>query len=88
MPRERSLFISHKHIDHKIANVLGDFAKGQSLNRVKVHLSSDPNFEGPKIGKILMINLSRLYKMRMLSFCFTHQLTKIGPIACGNAVSP
>ena len=51
--QERSLFISHKHVDHKIANVLGDFAKGQSLNRVKVHLSSDPNYEGPKIGKNL-----------------------------------
>jgi hypothetical protein len=53
MSKERLLFISHKHVDHKIANVLGDFAKGQSLNLVKVHLSSDPNFEGPKIGKNL-----------------------------------
>ncbi len=53
MPKERSLFISHKHVDHKIANVLAEFVRERSLGRVKVHLSSDPNFEGPKIGKNL-----------------------------------
>ena len=59
MPKERSLFISHKHVDHKIANVLGEFAKERSLGRVKVHLSSDPNFEGPKIGKSLTDQLKQ-----------------------------
>jgi hypothetical protein len=45
------LFISHKHSDSKIAQVLAAFIEERSNGRVKVHLSSSPDFQGPRYGK-------------------------------------
>lgn len=45
-----SLFISHKHSDSKIAQVLAGFLEEKSNARIKIHLSSSPDFEGPRFG--------------------------------------
>jgi hypothetical protein len=45
------LFISHRHSDSKIAQVLAGFIEERSNGRVKVHLSSSPDFQGPRYGK-------------------------------------
>lgn len=54
---EPILFISHKHSDSNIAQVVGGFLEENSGGRVKVHLSSSPDFQGPKIGKGLSAQL-------------------------------
>ncbi len=46
-----TLFISHKHSDNKIAQALAAFCEEKSNGRIKVHLSSSPDFKGPRIGK-------------------------------------
>jgi len=51
------LFISHKHADSKIAQVLAAFIEERSNGRVKVHLSSSPDFQGPRYGKALNTQL-------------------------------
>ncbi len=47
------LFISHKHSDAAIARALAEWIRQKSSGGVNIHLSSDPEFEGPKIGKSL-----------------------------------
>jgi hypothetical protein len=44
------LFISHKHSDARIAGVIADWIRQKSNGRVLVHLSSNPEFEGPRTG--------------------------------------
>src|SRR5512132_3483736 len=51
------LFISHKHSDSTIAQVLAAFIEERSNGIVKVHLSSSPNFQGPRFGKALNAEL-------------------------------
>jgi hypothetical protein len=51
------LFISHKHADSNIAQVLAEFVETRSNNQIKVHLSSSPDFQGPKFGKNLNAQL-------------------------------
>jgi hypothetical protein len=51
------LFISHKHSDGKIAQVVAAFIEEKSNNAVRVHLSSNPDFQGPKFGKGLNAQL-------------------------------
>jgi hypothetical protein len=51
------LFISHKHSDSTIAQVLAAFIEGESGGRVRVHLSSSPDFQGPRYGKSLNAQL-------------------------------
>lgn len=48
-----TIFISHKHSDSKIAQVLAGFLEEKSNGLVKVHLSSSPNFDGPRFGPSL-----------------------------------
>jgi hypothetical protein len=45
---EPLVFISHKHSDSEIAKIIGDFIEQRSNNKVRVHLSSSPDFTGPK----------------------------------------
>jgi hypothetical protein len=45
------VFISHRHDDRDIALVLGQFFKDRCAGKVRVHLSSNPEFEGPRVGK-------------------------------------
>jgi hypothetical protein len=53
------LFISHKHSDHAIAQVVAQFITDKSRGDVDIHLSSDPGFEGPRFGPGLNEKLKR-----------------------------
>jgi hypothetical protein len=53
------LFISHKHSDARIAKVLAEWVRQKSNAGVSIHLSSDPEFEGPRTGKSLNEQLIR-----------------------------
>jgi hypothetical protein len=48
-----TLFISHKHLDSAIADVIRDFVESRSAFRVKVHQSSAALAEGPRAGSNL-----------------------------------
>jgi hypothetical protein len=45
-----NVFVSHKHADHTIARVVAQFITDKGRGDVKVHLSSDAGFEGPRFG--------------------------------------
>src|SRR5689334_14526280 len=53
------VFISHKHSDRPIAETLARFIKNTTAGKVRVHLSSSPDFEGPRLGKQLNDELKR-----------------------------
>ena len=57
MPVEPLVFISHKHSDQKIAETVARFVKTRTAGKVRVHLSSSPNFEGPRLGQPLNTEL-------------------------------
>lgn len=54
---EPMTFISHKHADRAIAQVIAAFIEERSNNTVRVHLSSNPDFGGPKFGPSLNAQL-------------------------------
>jgi len=56
---EPLLFISHKHADREIAETIARFVRTKTANNVRVHLSSSPDFEGPRLGKQLNDELKR-----------------------------
>jgi hypothetical protein len=69
---EPLLFISHKHSDSKIAQVLGAFIEERSNGRVKVHLSSSPEFKGPRFGRGLNDQLRQaLWNTEVLILVYT-----------------
>ena len=45
------LFISHKHEDAEIGEAVAKFVRRVSGGRVDVFLSSNSQFEGPRVGK-------------------------------------
>ena len=47
------LFISHKHLDRELADVVRGFVTRSTAGRVRVFQSSDPGAEGPMIGQPL-----------------------------------
>ena len=47
------LFISHKHTDSVIAKALADFISEKTAYNVEIHLSSNPEYDGPRIGRNL-----------------------------------
>jgi hypothetical protein len=66
------LFISHKHSDAKIAEVLASFIEARSNGTVKVHLSSSPDFQGPKYGQNLNAQLrNALWETEVLVLVYT-----------------
>jgi TIR domain len=66
------LFISHKHSDRRIAEVLARFVEERSAAGIKVHLSSSPDFQGPKFGKALNAQLREaLWKTELLILVYT-----------------
>jgi hypothetical protein len=68
------LFISHKHADAAIAQVVASFIENRSNGTVRVHLSSSPDFAGPKFGKGLNAQLREtLWKTRALILVYTSQ---------------
>jgi hypothetical protein len=67
------LFISHKHGDKKIADVISNFVKMQSGGRVEVHQSSSPWANAPKIGRNLNQELRKaLWRARALILIYTN----------------
>src|SRR6478609_2956813 len=45
------VFISHKHADKAIAEVVAKFLRSTAAQPIRAYLSSNPAFEGPKIGQ-------------------------------------
>jgi hypothetical protein len=71
---EPLLFISHKHKDSSIGQVLAAFIEEKSGARVKVFLSSDPSFQGPKLGKNLNAQLrDALWNSDVLLLIYTSE---------------
>ena len=53
MSAEPVVFVSHKHSDRQIAETIAKFVKNKSAGVARVHLSSSPDFEGPRFGQPL-----------------------------------
>jgi hypothetical protein len=85
------LFISHKHADRRIAEVLAQFVEERSAARINVHLSSSPDFKGPRFGKALNAQLrDALWKTEVLLLVYTSsdQDWSYCMWECGMAVHP
>lgn len=66
------IFISHKHSDAPIAGVVAKFIEARSCGQVSVHLSSDPKYSGPRLGKSLNQELcNALYDCDLLILIYT-----------------
>jgi hypothetical protein len=67
-----NLFISHKHSDARIAMVVADFVESRTLGQVSVHMSSDPRYKGPRLGKNINQELcAALYGCDVLFLFYT-----------------
>jgi hypothetical protein len=53
------IFISHKHVDRAIANVIRGFVTEQTGSRVSVFQSSDPTAKAPRVGLTLNAELRK-----------------------------
>lgn len=72
MPDQPLLFISHKHVDHEVATVLAKFVKNHTAAKVRIHVSSDPDFLGPPAGRVLnQTLLQTLWQTEALILVFT-----------------
>jgi hypothetical protein len=58
-PGKPLVFVSHKHSDREIAETIARFVRNRTAGNVRVHLSSSPDFEGPRLGKPLNDELKR-----------------------------
>lgn len=68
------LFISHKHCDHEIADVMSNFVRNISGGGIEVYQSSSPNFEGPRAGKALTKELEdALWRAGIVLLIYTSQ---------------
>ena len=66
------LFISHKHSDEAIADVVAKFIGSEATMPVRVFMSSNPQFEGPKFGKDINRQLrSALWEADALILIYT-----------------
>ncbi|MDQ6815450.1 MAG: hypothetical protein M3040_17085, partial [Bacteroidota bacterium] len=66
------LFISHKHSDSKIADVIRTFVTMSTLGFVDVYQSSTALAEGPKVGRSLNKQLREtLWKASVLILLYT-----------------
>ena len=67
-------FVSHKHADRDIALVLANFVRDVGHANVDIHLSSAPEFEGPRVGRDLNESLrDGLAKTQVLFLVFTDE---------------
>jgi hypothetical protein len=72
MVMAHNLFISHKHSDACIAQVVADFVESRALGQVSVHISSDPRYKGPRLGRNLNQELcAALYNCDVLLLLYT-----------------
>jgi hypothetical protein len=68
------LFISHKHCDHKVADVISSFVRNISGGGIDVYQSSSPNFDGPRAGKELTKELEdALWRAGIVLLIYTSQ---------------
>lgn len=68
------LFISHKHDDKDIAKEVAEFVRTITGGSVDVFLSSDPDFEGPRVGKPLNQELKdALWRAGVVILIYTSQ---------------
>ena len=58
-PADPLVFVSHKHSDREIAETIARFIRTSTAGKVRVHLSSSPDFEGPRLGQPLNDELKR-----------------------------
>jgi TIR domain/CBS domain len=56
---EPVIFISHRHSDREIAETLARFVRNKTAGNARVYLSSSPDFEGPRLGQPLNMELKR-----------------------------
>ncbi|MGV0023410.1 hypothetical protein [Phormidesmis priestleyi] len=67
------LFISHKHVDSKIADVISRFVRMNTGGRVKIFQSSSPGSEHPKPGDNLNKSLKQaLWSTNVLILIYTN----------------
>ena len=66
------LFISHRHADREIADVVRKFINYQSRDDVKVYQTSSADAEAPKIGRNISRELmNALWKSQVLMLIYT-----------------
>jgi hypothetical protein len=85
------LFISHKHADRHVAEALAQFVEERSAARINVHLSSSPDFKGPRFGKALNAQIrDALWQTEVLILVYTSsdQDWSYCMWECGMAVHP
>lgn len=86
-----TVFISHKHSDRTIAKAIADFFAEKSGGRIRIYLSSDPKFDGPKFGKDLNAQLRKaLWETDVLILVYTaaDQDWSYCMWECGVAIEP
>ena len=54
-----TVFISHRHADKPIADVVATFLDERSVGAATIHCSSHPNFRRPTTGDNLGLSLTR-----------------------------
>jgi hypothetical protein len=70
--REPSLFISHKHADRKIADVILEFVYQRTNREVSVFQSSAADSETPEFGRVLSAELKEaLWKTGVVILIYT-----------------
>ena len=68
------LFVSHKHQDKDIAEAVGDFVRTVTGGKVDVYLSSNPDFQGPRVGEPLNQELrDALWRAGVVVLVYTAQ---------------
>ena len=71
-PAKPLIFISHKHSDRVIANVLRGFMSEQSAGHIRVYQSSDAEAEGPRPGHQLNTELrAALWEAQVVVLVYT-----------------
>ena len=88
---EPLIFISHKHSDRAIANVVRSFITEQSSGRIRVFQSSDPSASGPRIAKHLHTELRKaLWEASAIILVYTTEEKDWGYCMweCGVATHP
>jgi hypothetical protein len=71
------IFISHKHIDRAIANVVRSLITEQSAGNVRVFQSSDPEAMAPRVGRTLNTELRQaLWEASAVILVYTSQVGK------------
>jgi hypothetical protein len=70
-PIKPLFFISHKHADADVAKVFADFVSTQSGGRVRVHLSSSWEYDGPRYGNLNAELTKALWEAEALLLVYT-----------------